>query len=398
MVVIIMRWKLYQKLLASLVVFLIAIVSGAYGNDRKLKLVVFPFKNNWDSKCSIQGIEDIMRSELIRSGYCTVAEQERTYEFMKEAVLYNFIKIDDVNVETALSKANIVDLFAKVDLKVTIRSAERLKADFAIKGTLNHFGDKFRTDIEVFNVRAKETLCALVGECESKEKIPEMIEQLSEQIVNVCRGANVQKEIDHIQSGYQQGSLTYEETSDKLKSLCSDIPGSLPVHCALFSHYLRHQKMRDSLIEEGEEIINLFNPDNDEDIRYVSFSGIDPFHELANVYSAMGRLDNAIEVYNRAIKIYPMNHIKYYKQLGALYKLEGKSELAINAFKQILSSNPADCETRLNLASVYEAKGDISSAIEQYQYCLKYTKDRKESSDVKEIIIRLQSKRGMKEK
>ena len=398
MVKIIMHWKIYQKLLMLLSVFLIAAVSVAHGNDRKLKVVVFPFKNNQDLNGLLQGIEDVMRSELIRSGYCTVVEQERTYEFVKEAVLYNFIKIEDVDVETVLPKANIVDLFAKVDLKMVIRVAERLKADFAIKGTLNQFGDKFRTDIEVVHVKGKETLSALVGECESKEKIPEMIEQLSQQIINVCEGANAQKEIDYIQSNYQQGNLTYKETSDRLKSLSSEMPGSFPIHCALFSHYLGHQEMKDGLIEEGEDIINLFNPDNEEDLRCLSFLGIDPFCELANVYSAMGRLDNAIEVYNRAIQIYPMNHIKYYKQLGALYKLEGKSELAMNAFKQVLSMNPADCEARLNLASVYETKGDISSAIDQYQHCLKYTKNVTESSSVKEMIKRLQSKRGVKEK
>ncbi|MFN3532557.1 MAG: tetratricopeptide repeat protein [Candidatus Brocadia sp.] len=392
-----MCWKIYQKLLA-LVVFSIVMVGVIHGSDRKAKVVIFPFKNNPDLNGLIQGIEDVMRSELIRSGYFTVLEQERTYEFVKEAVLYNFIKIEDVNVETALPRASIVDLFARVDSKVVIRVAERLKADFAVKGALNQFGEKFRADIEVVNVKAKETLSALVGECESKEKIPEVIEDLSQQIVNVCKGANVLKEIDYIQGNYQQGNLTYEEASDKLKSLSLEMPESFPIHCALFLHYLGHQEKQDSLIEEGEEIVNLFNPESDEDIRCLSFLGIDPFYELANVYSAMGRIDNAIEVYNRAIRVYPMNHIKYYRQLGVLYKREGKTELAIHAFKQVLNTNPADYEARLILASVYETKGDVSNALEQYQHCLKYTKNATESSKVKDMIKRLQSKKGVEKK
>lgn len=392
-----MSWKIYQKLLA-LVVFSIVMVGVIHGSDRKAKVVIFPFKNNLGLNGLIQGIEDVMRSELIRSGYFTVEEQERTYEFVKEAVLYNFIKIEDVNVETALPRASIVDLFASVDSKVVIRVAERLKADFAVKGAINQFGEKFRADIEVVNVKAKETLSALVGECESKEKIPEIIEDLSQQIVNVCKGANVLKEIDYIQGNYQQGNLTYEEASDRLKSLSFEMPESFPIHCALFLHYLGHQEKQDSLIEEGEEIVNLFNPDSDEDIRYLSFLGIDPFYELANVYSAMGRIDNAIEVYNRAIRVYPMNHIKYSRQLGILYKREGKTELAINAFKQVLNMNPADYEARLTLASAYETKGDVSNAIEQYQQCLKYTKNATESSKVKDMIKRLQSKKGVEKK
>lgn len=391
-----MDWKIYQKLLTLMVVFWVVVVTVVHGSDQKPKVVIFPFKNNLDLNYLIQGIEDVMRSELIRSGYFTVVEQERAYEFMKEAVLYNFIKIEDVNVETALPRANIVDLFARVDWRVITRVAERLKADFAIKGSLNQFGEKFRADIEVIDVKAKESLSALVGECESKEKIPEIIEELSQQIVNVGKGANIEKEIDYIQSSYQQGNLTYEETSDRLKNLSSDMPGSFPIHCALFLHYLGQQKMRDSFIEEGEVVINLFNPESETDIRYLSLLGIDPFYELANVYSAMGRIDNAIEVYNRAIRGYPMNHIKYYKQLGVLYKHEGKTELAINAFKQVLNMNPADYEVRLILAATYEIKGDISNAIEQYQHCLKYSKNTAKSSNVKDTITRLQSKKALR--
>jgi len=398
-----MNFKLYQKLLTALIIFPIVVGSAGYGKDIKSKVVIFPFKNNVDSNLSstpigdtpIKGIEDVIRSELIRSGYFTIVEQERTFEFVKETVLNNFFKVDNVDVETALPKASIVDLFAGVDLKMVVHVSERLKADFAVKGTFNQFGDNFRADIEVVNVKRKETVSALVGECESKEKISEMLEQLSQQIVNVCKGVNVQSEVDHIQSSYQQGKLTYEETLDRLKRLSSEMPGIFTIHCALFLNYLGHPEMRESLIEEGEEILNLFNADNEEDMRYLSSLGIDPFYELANVYVVMEKLDRAIEIYRRAIQIYPMNHAKYFKQLGILYKLEDETEASIDAFRQVLNMNPADYEARFNLASVYEAKGDMVNALEQYQACLKYTKNAAESSRVKEKLKQLQSNEGI---
>lgn len=387
-----MYWKTCYKLLA-LVILLIVTVNIALGNDRRAEIVIFPFKSNTDLYNLIQGTEDVMRSELVRSGYFTVVEQERTYEFVKEAVLYNFIKIEDVDVETALPRASIIDLFARFDSKTVIRVAEKVKADFAIKGSLNQFGEKFRADIEVLHVKGKETLSALVGECESKEEIPEIIEELSQQIINVCKGANVLKEIDSIQGNYQQGNLTYKEAADRLKSLSLEMPDSFPVRYALFLHYLGHQEVLDSLIEEGEGVISLFNPDNEAHIRYLSFSGIDPFFELANVYCTMGRLDSAIRVYNLAILVYPMNHTKYYKQLGLLYKRTGKTELAINAFKQALKINPSDYEIRLTLAITYETVDDILNAMEQYQHCLKYAKNTSEGLKVKDAIKRLQSKK-----
>ena len=389
------NFKLYQKLLTALIIFPMVVGSVGYGKDIKSKVVIFPFKNNVDSNTPIKGIEDVIRSELIRSGYFTIVEQERTFEFVKETVLNSFFKIDNVDVKTAIPKANIVDLFAGVDLKIVVHVSERLKADFAVKGTLSQFGDNFRADIEVVHVRLKETVSALVGECESKEKISEMLEQLSQQIVNVCKGVNVQNEVDYIQSSYQQGKLTYAETLDKLKKLSSEMPGVFAIHCALFSNCLGHQEMRDNLIEEGEEILNLFNADNEEDMRLLSSLGIDPFYELANVYIVMGKLDRAIEIYKRAIQVYPMNHAKYFKQLGVLYKLEDETEASVDAFRQVLNMNPADCEARLKLASVYEAKGDMLNALEQYQACLKYTKNAAESSRVKEKMKQLQSKESI---
>lgn len=224
-----------------------------------------------------------------------------------------------------------------------------------------------------------------------------MVEQLSCQIVNVCKTVSVEKEIGYIQNSYQQGGLTYEETTDRLKKISSDMPKSLQIHCALFSHYLGRQEMRDSLVEEGAEIIKLFAGD-DEGLRCLSLLGIDPFYEMANVYRDMGRMNNAIDVYNQAIMFYPMNRIKYYKELGELYKIEGKGELAIRAFKQALSLNQADYAVRLDLASTYEINGYLSDAIEQYQCCLKYAKNIAESSRVKALIECLQSKKGVKEK
>lgn len=117
----------------------------------------------------------------------------------------------------------------------------------------------------------------------------------------------------------------------------------------------------------------------------------DPFYELANIYCAMGRVDDAIDVYNRVIQIYPINKTKYYRLLGELYKLKGKNELAINAFNQVLNIDQTDYETRLDLASLYEANGDFSNALEQYQCSLKYTKNIIENSRVKDAIKRLQS-------
>ncbi len=387
--------RTYHKLLVLFIVFSIMIMNVVYGKDTKKRVVIFPFKNYWDSDRNIQGAEDIIRSELIRSGYLMVAEQERVYELMREAVLSNFIKIENVDVETASPRANIVDLFAHVQLKMVIRVAEKVNADFAIKGTLTQFGEKFRADIEVINVKEKNTETVLVGESELKDKIPEMLEQIAQQAVNVCKRASIEEDIDHIQSSYQQGKLTYKETIEKLKQLSEETEGVFEIHCIIFSYYLGRPEMINDLIEEGEKVMHLFNANREEDMRCLSSLGIDPYYELANAYIIIGKLGNAIEIYNKAILVYPMNHVRYYKQLGALYKIEGKIDASVNALKQVLKLAPADYETRLKLASLYESRGDISKALEQYLHCLKYARNHEESSIVKEKVKRLQLEEGV---
>lgn len=382
--------RIYCQLLTLLFILSISFHTIILGNEGKIKIVIFPFKYNCDSNCLFLGVDDVLRSELIRSGYFEVADQARTYTFIQEAVLYNIIKIENVDVRNVLTKANFVDLFAKIDPKVIIRIAEKTKADFALKGTLSQFGDTFRINIEIVHVKAKETISSLVSECELKDKIPEKIEQLTQQIISICKSVNVQKEVDYIQSNYQLGNFTCNEATERLKALSSEIPSSFLIHYALFLHYLGHIEMRDHLIEEGKVLIDLFTAD-EENIRCLSFSGKDPFYELANIYCAMGRVDDAIDVYNRVIQIYPINKTKYYRLLGELYKLKGKNELAINAFNQVLNIDQTDYETRLDLASLYEANGDFSSALEQYQCSLKYTKNIIENSRVKDAIKRLQS-------
>lgn len=384
--------KIYQKLTILLIIFSIPIAGTVHGRDQKLEIIIFPFKNYWDSNNSVRGAEDIIRSELFRSGYFTVSEQERTYTLMREAVLSNFIKIENVDVETAVPKADIVDLFAHAQLKVVVKAAEKMNADFAIKGILTQFGEKFRADLEIINVKEKKTETVLVGESESKEKIPEMLEQLSQQIVDVCKGVWIEEDVNRIQSGYQQGKLTYEQAVEGLRKLSAEMPEVFVIHGTLFSYYLGRPGMINHVIKEGEKVIHLFNANREKDMRCLSSLGIDPFYELANAYILMDKLDSAIEVFHRAILVYPMNHAKYYKQLGSLYKIEGKIDASIDAFAQVLKLDPPDYETRLKLATLYETKGEIADALEQYRYCLKYAKNVEESSKVKEIIRRLSLK------
>jgi thioredoxin-like negative regulator of GroEL len=182
---------------------------------------------------------------------------------------------------------------------------------------------------------------------------------------------------------------------DKLKNLSAEMPDSFAVHCALFSHYLGHSEMNDELIAVGEVIIKSFDVNNQDMVECLSSLNIDPFYELASVYIVAGKLSDAIGVYEQAVGVRSMNRAKYYKQLGVLYKVEDRDSDAIDAFKQVLVSDPTDFDIRVKLASMYEKVGDTSKALDQYRICLKYSKNKEEGLKVKEMINRLQAKESI---
>lgn len=388
--------------LLFIIAFLIFSAQTLPAQEQKYKVVIFPFVYNLGLNSQIKGAERIVQSELIRSGLFTVIDPKRTYKYVRKTVLHNFYKIDDVEKGSNFTDKDIIDLFFSFEWKKVVKMTKHLNADFAIKGSLSQFGERFRADLEVINAREIETIRlqemkdktvgALVGECESAEKIPEIFEKLTQQIIEVCQADKVQQNAETIIESYHQGKFTYQETESKLLQLVSDMPDEFVVHYTLFSHYLENPERTDGLIKTGEEAIRLFDSDNEEHIRYLSFLGIDVFHELANAYIIKENFSKAITIYNYAIKVYPMNHFKYLKQLGVLYLLENKTEKSINAFKKALSLDPTDFESGFAIASLYEAKGNPEKALRHYQNCIKYATNPTDRSKVQEAIKKLEEK------
>ncbi|MBM4055215.1 MAG: hypothetical protein FJ264_11230 [Planctomycetes bacterium] len=391
--------------LLRIIVFLIFSVQTlpVYSQEQKHKVVIFPFVYNLGLNSQIKGAERIVQSELIRSGLFTVIDQKRTYTYVKKTVLHNFYKIDDVEKGSNFTDKDIIDLFFSFEWKKIVHMTKQLNADFAIKGSLSQFGEKFRADLEIINAREIETIRlqemkdktvgALVGECESEEKIPEMFEKLTQQIIEVCLADRVQQNAETIIESYRQGKFTYQETENKLLQLASDMPDEFIVHYSLFSHYLENHEKNDSLIKAGEKAIRLFDSGNEDHIRYLSFLGIDVFHELASAYVIKENFSRAISIYNYAITVYPMNHIRYFKQLGVLYLLEDKTEESIDSFKKALNLDPTDFESGFAIASIYEAKGNTKDALGQYQNCVKYATNPADRSKVQEAIKNLKEKK-----
>ena len=96
-----------------------------------------------------------------------------------------------------------------------------------------------------------------------------------------------------------------------------------------------------------------------------------PLHIAYGVaLSDVGRIDEAIEQYQTAIKLGP-NYWQAYENLGIAYGKQGQLDKAIEQMETALSLGPKSAVTRSNLGLAYMRQGAIDKAIEQFLVSVK---------------------------
>ena len=95
------------------------------------------------------------------------------------------------------------------------------------------------------------------------------------------------------------------------------------------------------------------------------------YHTLrASAHWAMGKPDNAIADFDRAIELgYKEAHA--YASRGLFYAATGKHDKAIADYNEALQIDPEDLGPMVNRAAVHMAKGEFAKAIEDYTEVLK---------------------------
>lgn len=85
--------------------------------------------------------------------------------------------------------------------------------------------------------------------------------------------------------------------------------------------------------------------------------------------SVAGNINGALNEYLKAIQIDPL-YAKAYNNLGYIYRIKGKNDLAIEHYSKALEINPKDDTAHTNLASVYDCMGYFDKAIEEFHKAL----------------------------
>ncbi len=96
---------------------------------------------------------------------------------------------------------------------------------------------------------------------------------------------------------------------------------------------------------------------------------------LAIVYRTVGRVEEALSMLEKAMRLNPMPPNWYLHEFGSCYRLMGRYEEAIAALKRVLNRSPDYLNSRLNLIVTYNLSGEEEAARKEAVEVLKQRPD-----------------------
>jgi adenylate cyclase len=156
----------------------------------------------------------------------------------------------------------------------------------------------------------------------------------------------------------QSGAMAMENA---LKAV--DLDDSLSdAHAALGIIHLVLRQW-DKAIEESEMAVSL------------SPNSADSVMMLAMTYKTVGRVEEALSMLDKAMRLNPMRPNAYLHEYGTCYRLMGRYEDAIAVLKRVLNRSPEYLNSRLNLTITYVMSGREEAARKEAAKVLKLSPD-----------------------
>ena len=95
----------------------------------------------------------------------------------------------------------------------------------------------------------------------------------------------------------------------------------------------------------------------------------DAYNNMGNALKEQGKLEEAIEAYNKALAIKP-DYAEAYNNMGIALQEQGKLEEAIEAYNKALAIKPDYAEAYNNMGNALKEQGKLEEAIEAYNKAL----------------------------
>ena len=133
-------------------------------------------------------------------------------------------------------------------------------------------------------------------------------------------------------------------------------------HAILGTIYLVMRQW-DKAVEECELAVSL-NPNSADNIVI-----------LAMAFRAVSRVEEALALLNKAVRLNPMPPNYYLHEFGTCYRIMGRYEEAIAVLKRVLDNDPNYLFSRLNLIATYVMSGEEKTAHAEAKRVLKQSPD-----------------------
>ena len=170
-----------------------------------------------------------------------------------------------------------------------------------------------------------------------------------------------------------------ENAAKIFKQLVEAMPEDYGSRAQLARIYSRQSK-HDEAIAEWESLLEA-DPEN---TQYQD--------GLVNAHQSAGKISEALELAQKYIKGEPSSI--HYSRLARIYTAGGRVDDAIDSYKKAIELNPGDSRVHQNLARLYIRRDDFDSAEKSYQEALKYTSRDYERSNIERQLMDLYRRQG----
>ncbi len=118
---------------------------------------------------------------------------------------------------------------------------------------------------------------------------------------------------------------------------------------------------------------------------------VETFFNAGNIFRTLGKLDKAIEFYNKCLLLNPEYTNAYYN-MGLIFKNQGKLNNSVEAFKKCVLYKPDFVEAYNNLGIILKNKDEYEKSIEAFRKCIELKPDYIEAYNNMGITLKNQGK------
>jgi hypothetical protein len=295
-----------------LLLIVFAPVSHGDADSEKIRIAFFPF-NDVNTKNLNETIPAVLKGELSSYGFIE--------SIPVEIVVSRLYEIEPLSMWSG--REGDVDeggIFWRIMPETVETVSKNISADKYIHGNITTFGSAWRIDINISDNRALSTEKVISKQGATPEEIPQKLEDAAKEIARwLGAGHAVSKAEENIRR-YLGGMISYSEAIKSIKKSSDFYPESVPLHALLLDLYVKDEKGKKSeIINEGLAMLEMFDPSQEEEVRYILSLSMDPFDIVARNYEKDSKWSDAIGMRKEALKRFPFKSAAHKKKLGEDY-------------------------------------------------------------------------------